>query len=104
VEIVKEYSSSNKWVDHDFYRNSTYFGVFTSTLTKNNFLSKFGNGINDYYYARLTQQYPSGNIFDSNGDATWLQPIQGGAGTCYFMQALSGVGEFPELIKRAFLI
>jgi hypothetical protein len=45
--------------------------------------------------------FKNANIFKA--DPTWLEPTQGGAGTCYFVQACSGVAEFPDLIKKALI-
>lgn len=55
----------------------------------------------DYFFDRWPKQFTGAALFD--GDPHYAEPVQGGAGTCYIMQAISGVAEFPALIKDVFL-
>jgi hypothetical protein len=47
--------------------------------------------------------YPNANIFDKDGNPEFTEPRQGSVGNCYFVQSISGVAEFPDLIKNLFL-
>jgi len=40
---------------------------------------------------------------DPDGTINFDEANQGGAGTCYMIQALSAVGEFPQLVKDMFV-
>lgn len=50
-----------------------------------------------------TKQSSTCDIFDSDGTIHYEEPRQGRAGTCYVMQAMGGIGEFPELVRDIFL-
>lgn len=50
-----------------------------------------------------TKQSASCDIFDSTESISYVDPRQGGAGTCYMMQAMGCIGEFPELVRNVFL-
>mmetsp|Transcript_214 Transcript_214/g.380 ORF Transcript_214/g.380 Transcript_214/m.380 type:complete len:206 (+) Transcript_214:213-830(+) len=96
--IGSQYTSSNKWSDPDFSGTATLTDGFTTQGFENNLAS------GSYYFARLPAQYPNAGIFDSQDTMPeWREPKQGGAGTCYIMSAMGGVGEFPQLIKDAFV-
>ena len=102
-EVVSQYSANNKWSDSDFTGNNTLYDAFTASSTITNYDNYFASSTYAYYYDWLSAKYPNSNIFDTDGSPNWLEPNQGGAGTCYLMQAMSGVGEFPQLIKDTFL-
>ena len=43
------------------------------------------------------------DIFDSDGSISYIEPRQGSAGTCYMMQAMGGIGEFPDIVRDIFV-
>jgi len=38
-----------------------------------------------------------------NGTASYLEPNQGGAGTCYFVAAIAAGAEWPDMITDMFV-
>lgn len=47
--------------------------------------------------------FTSARLFKADGSATYIEPQQGGAGTCYFISAIATAAEFPNLIQNMFL-
>jgi hypothetical protein len=89
------YNSNNKYVDTAFTGNATLYDQWTASSTVTSMNNGFADSTTAYYFSRMSTKYPAANIFDNNGEPTWLEPNQGGAGTCYIMSAMSAVAEFP---------
>ena len=56
-----------------------------------------------YFWERWPSIFPYNDIFYQNQDPTFNDSVQGGAGTCYIMAAMSAVAKYPERIKDVFL-
>ena len=102
-KIIESHQSGGKWTDTDFNGKNTLYSHFTSDRIKRSYDSKFDDGYWNYYFARLSAKYPGTGVFGDDRSLYWKEPRQGGAGTCYIISAMSGVGEFPDLIRNAFL-
>lgn len=100
-DVLKTNSASNKWIDKDWSGNSTYVDTYTSSTDK----TAFDNGFKNYgyYFGNVRSVFPNANIFDADGNPEFTEPRQGGIGDCYFIQSVSGVAEFPQLIRNLFL-
>lgn len=79
--------------------DSLYWDTAVAYDTKIDFDTKIESG--DYFFDKWPKQFTGAALF--SGDPHYTEPVQGGAGTCYIMQALAGIAEFPELIKDVFL-
>jgi hypothetical protein len=47
--------------------------------------------------------FPNIDIFDSDGSIHYIESKQGGTGTCALMNAVSGIAEWPALVKDLFV-
>ena len=69
-------------------------------------VSSWGNSYNNgaWTYGRWSETagYTSATLFQGN-TATYKEPRQGGAGTCYFISAIAGAAEWPSLITSMFV-
>ena len=43
------------------------------------------------------------NYFDSDGSVSYVESIQGQAGTCYLMASAAALSEWPDYLRDAFL-
>lgn len=56
-----------------------------------------------FRYARWSEVYPDMGLFDADGTVDWTEVQQGGLGTCYIKAAMGSFGEFPDLVRDAFV-
>jgi len=96
-------TSGTRWVDTSFTGSDIiYYPEFQSASIITDYETNFADG--SYFWDDWQDIYTAADVFDSTRAApTWKEPRQGGAGTCYLMSALSGVAEFPDIIKSMFV-
>ena len=95
-------TTGEKWTDESFSGLDMFVYEFVDpeSLVQIKYLLKVG----ELKVLSWPDIYPDADIFDSeDGHPDWREPIQGDAGTCYIMAALSAVSEFPELIEDMFI-
>jgi hypothetical protein len=90
--------SDTEWTGKDVLYKVGYPEPNTETLWGNN----YNNGIWTYERWLDIAQYSSATLFKSD-TATYTEPRQGGAGTCYLIMSLASAAEFPHLITDMFL-
>ena len=93
------------WKDSTFTEADTIYWDNGATATKK---STYDTKLADtsssgVEFKRWPEYYKTAKIFDSVDSPTYTEPRQGGAGTCYIIQAMSGVAEFSSLITPIFL-
>lgn len=99
--IPKVQCKGEAWTDSTFNGLDTVVWSETdssSYSTYNNYLQ-----LGYYSFDKWSNVFPSINVFDSDGTIHYTEVTQGSAGTCYLMQASSALGEWPSLVKEAFL-
>ena len=89
---------SDPWTGKDVLYEPGYPAASTETTWGSN----YDNGA--WTYERWTDVagYEDAVLF-TDGTASYTDPRQGGAGTCYWISSLSGAAEWPELITDMFL-
>lgn len=93
------------WTDSTFTGTDTiYWDNGTTASSKTTYDTKLADtSSSGVEFVRWPTGYTSAKIFDSTDSPHYTEPRQGGAGTCYIIQAMSGVAEFPALITATFL-
>ena len=90
--------SDPDWTGKDVLYKPGYPDSNTETLWGNN----YDNGLWTYERWTNVDKFSSATLF--NADTTeYIEPRQGGAGTCYLISALASAAEFPSLITDMFL-
>ena len=98
-EVIK---AGTPYTDTSFEgKDVLYWSGFTDQTKINEYDTKLAN--NDYWFQRWPEKFQGADIFGSSVDPTYIDPIQGEAGTCYIMTAMSSLAEFPKYIKDIFL-
>ena len=91
------------YTDSDFTTPDALFWDGYETTTEED---AFDTGLADgtYTWDRWTSQSStsSNKLFYDTTDL-WLDPNQGGAGTCYFIAAIGSAGEWPDMITDMFV-
>lgn len=64
--------------------------------------NNYDNGLWTYQRWTETSGFTSAKLF-KDGTATYTEPRQGGAGTCYFIASLAAAAEWPSLITDMFV-
>jgi len=82
-------------------KNALFWRDSTSSQDVINYESYLDRGV--YFWDRWPNIFPTNDIFHVHQDPTFVDSVQGGAGTCYIMAAMSALGEYPERIKDIFL-
>lgn len=90
------------WTDDTFNGMDTIYWAYGDTASKkttyDTIVDRSGGK-----FTRWPVNMPNAKIFKDATSPHYTDPRQGGAGTCYIMQAMSGVAEFPDIIKSIFL-
>ncbi len=104
-KVLQDFEKTGeKYTDEDFSGVDMLFTPETPQEAKDYYLRRFNDGKYDFHFARLSDKFNNSvDVFNQNGQPSWLEPRQGGAGTCYIISAMAAVGEFPQIIKDAFL-
>ena len=89
------------WTDTSFTNTDTlYYSIQPSNAYKAGYDAKIPSKLE---FKDWRVKYPNSKIFATADSPHYLEPRQGGAGTCYLMQAMAGVAEFPTVLKSIFL-
>ena len=89
---------SDPWTGKDVLYEPGYPAASTETTWGSN----YDNGAWTYERWTDVSGYEDAVLF-TDGTASYTDPRQGGAGTCYWISSLSGAAEWPELITDMFL-
>ena len=102
-EVLEEMQASgSKYSDPWTGKDVLYKEGYPAESTETTWGSNYDNGI--WTYERWVDvPYYGDAVLFSDGTASYTDPRQGGAGTCYWISALSGAAEWPELITDMFL-
>lgn len=102
-EVLEEMAAagtkySDPWTGKDVLYEPGYPSDGIETLWGSN----YDNGLWTYERWTYVSGYESAVLF-TDGTASYTDPNQGGAGTCYWISALSSAAEWPELITDMFV-
>ena len=101
-EVIK---AGSAWTDSTFSGAAT---IYQTGVTASASITKYDGYIAatsypKYFFKNVFAEYPEANIFDATKTPKFIEPKQGGAGTCYIMSSMGSIGEFPQIVKDVFL-
>jgi hypothetical protein len=101
VNILEVQEAGEEFTDTDFEVPDALFweGYEDSTL-ESNYDTRLNNG--QYTWERWHDNLPNSVLMEDD-TVTYLEPNQGGMGTCYIVASYSAAAEFPSLITDAFI-
>lgn len=102
VKLEELQSSGEKYSDTWTGKDVLYEPGYPSDSIETQWGSNYDNGLWTYERWTDVSGYEDAVLF-TDGTVTYTDPRQGGAGTCYWISALSSVAEWPELITDMFL-
>ena len=96
-------AAGTTFTDTDFEKfGALYWSGYTDSVKINDFDNKITT-TKEYWWQRWPEVFKDADIFGPNTDPTYIDPVQGEAGTCYIMTAMSSLAEFPQYIKDIFI-
>ena len=105
ADIPDVLSKGDKYTDSTFWEDDMICqqngGKWQNQQWCENTFGNISSGIK--FYRRINDVMSGLSLFPSDGNPQFDNAIQGTAGTCYIMSAMSSCAERPDLIKNVFL-
>jgi len=104
-EEVWKYGQDKKvFNDTGFYGKSALYDTdYSPAATVTTYDTDYDAGTLSFLRYNTVTGFTTNNLFSSSGSPTYQEPIQGGAGTCYFISAIASASEYPAFITDMFL-